>query len=602
VIRLTRRSLAVLTALAATTLAVAASPEFDPVTPAERARFRATPALDDTLRWLDGAAGVAPFVHVTSFGTSGAGRPLTLVVLDREGKFSPEAARAAGRTVVLIQNGIHGGEIDGKDACLLLIRDLVEGRGLGILDGVTVLIVPVLNPDGHERVSQWNRPNQNGPTDGMGFRTNAAGLDLNRDHLKVDSPEIRALLDLVARWRPHLHVDDHVTDGADHGWLLTYAWVEAPQAPPSIDAWLSAHMPAVVDATRTAGFTAGPYVALLDDADPAKGFSSYVGRPWYATGYWPLRNRPSILVENHATEPYEDRVRANRAFLGALLEEIARDPAGLRRAVETAEARTVALGRSDAEPSEVAIAWDVDDARGDTLPLPIREWFFEPSTALGVPILDFRPGALREIEVPWLHRARATVTAPRPRGYAVLPGRPAIEARLAAHDLRVQRWAEPREVAVDEFRVDDVRHAEATYQGRSGARGTVAVRRVTVTLPAGTLWIPADQPDFEVAVQLLEPESPDSLFAWGLLASESERKEYVEPRVLERWVRAAIVEDPVLREDWERAVADETFAADPRARWLWWYRRSPWWDDTVGRLPIFRVPGAPVGPASRTAP
>ena len=601
--RITRAATATLAILVA--LAPALAEEVDFTTPAERAGFRATAPIADTVRYLRSIEAAVPFVRVLDFGRSGAGRPMPLVVVDREGATDPAPARAAGRAIVLIQNGIHGGEIDGKDACLLWLRELAEGRHRDVLEQVTVLIVPALNVDGHEQVSPWNRPNQNGPVDGMGFRTNAAGLDLNRDHLKADSPEIRAVLRLIERWRPDLHVDDHVTDGSDHDWTLTYSWVEAPQAAPSVDAWLRARLPAALQAVRHAGYGVGPYVDLVDRTDPTQGFSSYVGRPWYATGYWPLRNRPSILIENLAYAPYEDRVRANHAFLAGLLRAVAADPASLIEAVTAADARTVARGAADAVPSEIVIAWDFDHTPG-TVRWPVREWSLEPSTALGTPVLEFRAATVRTIDVPWFHVPRATVTAPRPRGYLILPGWPRIEERLAIHGLRVLRFAAAAELDADTFRVTITEPGTGSYQGRIRAPADVVVTRETVRLPAGTLWIPADQPDFEVAVQLLEPESPDSLFAWGFFASASERKEYIEPRILETWVREALSRDESLRATWDAALEDETLAADPAARWLWWYRRTPWWDASVGLLPVLRSP-APVAVAlepwsARTAP
>jgi hypothetical protein len=124
---------------------------------------------------------------------------------------------------------------------------------------------------------------------------------------------------------------------------------------------------------------------------------------------------------------------------------------------------------------------------------------------------------------------------------------------------------------------------------------TATVERLqeSAAVPAGTLWIPADQPHFDVAVQLFEPDAADSLFSWGLLSSALERKEYIEPRVLEPIVRRRLAEDPALAAEWAAALEDPAFAADPGARWLWWYRRTPYWDDTVGRLPVFRALEAP---------
>ena len=326
-------------------------------TVAERSGFAATGTYAETMELLARVAAASPAIEVSSFGRSGEGRELPLVIVSADGAFTPEAAaalaRERGKPVVLVQNGIHAGEIDGKDACLMLLRDVALGRRPELLEAATLLVVPIYNVDGHERVSPYNRPNQNGPVDGMGFRTTSAGLDLNRDHLKLDTTEARAMVGLFNRWRPHLHVDDHVTDGSDHGWVLTWSVAEAPQLHPEVDAWVGEHLPRALAATEAAGHPAGPYVDLVDRANPAAGFSSMVSQPRYATGYYPLRHRPSVLVEMHSTKPYRDRVLANRDFLAALLAEVRAGGRALVTAVAGAEAETVALGGPQAAPSEV---------------------------------------------------------------------------------------------------------------------------------------------------------------------------------------------------------------------------------------------------------
>ncbi len=560
-------------------------------TRAETSRFQATGSYEETLAFLRQLQTHFPSMYLGFYGTSGQGRPLPFVVVSAEKAFTGRKAQRLPKPIVLIQNGIHAGEIDGKDASLLLLRDLALGRHREILDKITLVVLPIYNVDGHERVSPYNRPNQDGPRQGMGFRATANGLDLNRDYLKLSSEEARSLIALVNAWRPHLHVDDHVTDGVDMDWVLTWTWAEAPQAPAPIDAWLRAHMPAVLNATAKAGHKNGPYVDLVDRNDPAKGFNSWVGQPRYSTGYFPLRNRPSVLVEMHSYKPYEQRVKANQAFLVALLEEVARDPASLTKAVADAEAATVALGRPDAPASEVAV--DVESSeQADRIRFPVYAGETKTSVVSGQPLLLFRRGEVREIEVPWIHRPRIVKSLPRPRGYLVLPGWPQIEARLRGHALKVERLMQPAEIEVESMRVAQPKYAPATYQGltRVTPQVTRAVERRKI--PAGALWVPADQPDFEVAVQLLEPEAPDSLLGWGLLSTVFEGKEYVDARVLEG-LATEMLKDPKTAADWQAALKDEKLAGDPQARYQWWFRRTPYWDDTIGLLPYYRVMKGP---------
>jgi hypothetical protein len=216
------------------------------------------------------------------------------------------------------------------------------------------------------------------------------------------------------------------------------------------------------------------------------------------------------------------------------------------------------------------------------------------SVVSGKPLLLFHRGEVREIEVPWIHRPKVVKSLPRPRGYLVLPGWPQIEERLRGHGLRVEKLVKPAEIEAETMRVSDPKPAAASYQGLTRVTARVERAAARRRVPAGSLWVPADQPDFEVAVQLLEPEAPDSLLSWGLLSSLFEGKEYADPRVLEG-LAAGLLKDPKIAADWQAALKDETFAADPQARSQWWYRRTPYWDERIGLLPYLRVMKAPAG-------
>jgi hypothetical protein len=561
------------------------------LTPAEAAGFEATPSYQETLDFLHKLQPRFPEMYLGFYGSSGEGRALPFVIVSKEKAFTGRRAQRLPKPIVLIQNGIHAGEIDGKDASLMILRDLALGRHRELLEAMTLVILPIYNVDGHERVSPYNRPNQNGPVKGMGFRTTTNGLDLNRDHLKLSSSEARALIALVNDWRPHLHVDNHVTDGVDHDWVLTWSYPEAPQIAAPVDAWVRAHLPAALAATGKAGHRNGPYVDLRDRNDPSKGFSSWTGQPRYSSGYFPLRHRPSILVETHSYKPYRQRVLATRDFLLSLLAEVAKDPGGLTKAVAEAEAATVAAGRPDAPPSDVVVSFRESETP-ETIRFPVYAWETAPSVVSGQPQIRYRSGEVKEIDVPWYHRPEVAQTVPRPRGYLVLPGWQQIEERLRGHGLRVGKLSAPVEIEVETMRVSNPDFAAGSYQGLVQVQPQVTRQMERRRIPAGSLWIPADQPDFEVAVQLLEPGAPDSLLAWGLLSSVFEQKEYIDPRVLEGHV-AKMLEDPKIAAEWEAAQKDEKLAGDPRARYLWWYRRTPYWDETVGLLPYVRVLQAP---------
>jgi hypothetical protein len=592
----TRRLLLATLTLTTAHLAGGADVPADLLTRAETSGFRATSSYDETLELLRRLEARSPAVKLSSFGTSEQGRRLPLVVVSKDKAFTAAEARRSSKPIVLLQSGIHAGEIDGKDATLMLLRELALGQRAEILDAMTLLLVPIYNVDGHERVSRFNRSNQDGPEEGMGFRTTARGLDLNRDHLKLDSAEARALVGLVNEWRPHLHVDNHVSNGFDHAWVVGYATAEAPQAAAPVDAWARATLPAVAEATRRAGHPIGPYLELLSSDDPAKGAITPPYRPRYSTGYFALRNRPSILIETHSHKPFRARVLGNHAWMAALLAEVARRPSALVEAVDAAERRTVALGAPDAAPSEAVLRYgpDRDDpgAGGgapDHVRVPLYAWSTATSIVTSGPLTTYERGKLRETDLPWHHTPRVTQAVPRPRGYVVMPGWPAIEERLRAHGLRVEKRTGGADAEVEIMRVMDPKFGATPYQGITAVTSMKVSRQPeTRRIPAGALWVPADQPDFEVAIQLLEPDAPDSLLAWGFLSGIFERKEWIDGPEVERLAQELLKDDKVAAE-WRSALADPAFAKDAAARYLWWSKRTPYWDETIGLMPVYRV-------------
>ena len=561
----------------------------DWLTVAEKSDFRATSSYVQTMDYLHRLEAVAPeLIRVTDFGRSAQGRPLPLVIVSADGAFTPQAAAAAGKPVLLLQSCIHPGEVDGKDATLMILRDIALGRKPELAKPAILLFAPIYNADGHEKVSPYNRSNQDGPIEGTGYRATANGINLNRDFLRLTSPEARAMARLVSTWNPHLHVDNHVTNGSDHAWVLTWLVAEAPQLDPAVDAWVRESLPKVLEKTEAAGHPNGPYVSLVSGSDPTEGMIWDVAQPRYSSGYFPLRNRASILIEMHAHKPFRDRVLANRSFMEELILEAGRSGKELVRAVEAADARITALGRADAEPSDVVVRWSVAE-EGDTLTWPAYEWTVEDSVALGGQRIEYHPGSIREVELSWRHTPVAELALARPRGYIVLAGWPQIEEVVAGHGLQALRLTADTELEVETIRLSDPKLATFPYQG------TVMVEDFTVrrqmerrSIPAGSLWIPADQPNFEIAVQLFEPEAPDSLVRWGAVSSVFERKIYIGTNVLEKLAREMLT-DEAIRRDWVAALDDPEFAANRRARYLWWYRRTPYWDESVGLLPVLRV-------------
>jgi len=559
-------------------------------THAEKTDYRETPTLGETLSFARRLAAASPWVRVTTFGRSGQGRPLPLVVAAKGGTLTPAAARRAGKPVVLVQACIHAGETDGKDAGLALLRDIaVTKTRAALLDRLVLLFIPVYNADGHERRSPFNRMNQNGPAE-MGWRANATNLNLNRDYAKADAPETRAWLRLWDEWRPDLFVDCHVTDGADYRYNVTYQFESGENVHPAVRAWSKAAFERrVVPAAEAAGNLLSPYLSFRDNRDPARGADALLTSPRFATGYAPLaRNRPALLIETHMLKPHRSRVRGTYDLLRATLEEVNRDPAALLRAVQEADRQTEASGRVYDASRGVALSVRLTDRPA---PMLFKGWEArtEPSEISGATRITWGTTP-RDSEIPFYAETRAAVSVAPPLYYVIPPQWSEAAGVLRAHGLMVRRLGAAATLEVESFRFRDVRFAPASFEGRQVARFTSEPVRERRTYPAGSYVVPLAQAAGRVALHLLEPDAPDSLVAWGFFHPVFEQKEYGEDYVLEKLAREMLARDENLKREFEQRLAsDPQFAASPAARLRFFHERSPYWDRQMNLYPVGRL-------------
>ncbi|MFT4249649.1 MAG: M14 family metallopeptidase [Pseudomonas sp.] len=352
--RLTRLALCLL--LIATSLpALSANAELS--TLAERSGFRQTGRYEEVIALCEAFAARYPqAVRCITFGTTPEGRPMRALVASTSGVLDPAAAAQRGLPVVLVQGGIHAGEIEGKDAGFLALREILDGSaGKGVLDKLVLLFVPVFNVDGHERFGAWNRPNQRGPEQ-MGWRTTAQNLNLNRDYVKADAPEMQAMLRLVQAWDPLIAVDLHATDGAqfEHDVSVQVEPVHAGDAVLRRDGarWRDA---VIADLARQGSLPLPYYPSFVTADDPASGFEDSVPPPRFSHGYFLLRNRFGMLVETHSWKPYPVRVRIMRNTILSVLGQGARHGAQWRADALAADARAAQLA-GQPEP----LTWTTD--------------------------------------------------------------------------------------------------------------------------------------------------------------------------------------------------------------------------------------------------
>jgi hypothetical protein len=560
-------------------------------TVAERSGYTRTGRYEEVERLCTAYATQWPqAVRCFEFGRTPEGRPMMALVASRAAGLTPAEAAARGLPVVLIQGGIHAGEIDGKDAGFLALREILENKiSPGLLEQIALVFVPVFNVDGHERFGRWNRPNQVGPEE-MGWRVTAQNLNLNRDYMKAAAPEMQAMLRLLDAWDPILYVDLHVTDGAQ------YEYDVANLVEPFIggDPALQPLGRALMDDTN-ARVTAGGglplpfyfYPSLRDGNDPASGFAMDAYPPRYSTGYWALRNRFAMLVETHSWKDYRTRVRVTHDIFVAVADLTARDGRAWLEAAHESDQKARALGGTAVE-----LAYKTTE-RHHTIDFRGYAYTHEPSAVSGSVALHYDPKVPQIWHIPLYDEMVAAVEETAPTGgYIVAPAHAAwVAERLALHGIEarlVEKNLGPK--SVEEFRADKVDFSAKPFEGRTmvalSGKWTSAERSIA----QGSLFVPIAQPKARLVMSLLEPRAPDSLVSWGYFNAHFEAKEYMEDYVAEEVARQMLASRPEIAAEFEERLAkDPQFAKDPTARLDFFRRRHPSWDDRLNVYPVTRV-------------
>jgi hypothetical protein len=557
-------------------------------TVAERSGFARTGRFEEVQRLCAAFAAAWPKqVRCVEFGRTPEQRPMLALVVSGDGTLTAAAARTRARPVVLMQGGIHAGEIDGKDAGFQALREILQGTVLpGVLNRVTFVFVPVVNVDGHERVSRSNRPNQTGPEE-VGWRVTSQNLNLNRDYVKAEAPEMQAMLRLLNDWDPILYADLHVTDGAQFEHDVSFNVAPTLVGDAGLRAAANGLLRTLLQAlTEHGSLPLDFYPSLLRDDDPSSGFAVNVGPPRFSHEYWGGRRRIGVLVETHSWKPYPVRVKVTRQTILTMLAAAAEHGPAWREAVTAADERATRIGGS-----AVALSWRPTE-RTRTIDFRGYAYRREPSAVSGRLMTRYDPATPQIWRVPLFDEIVPAVTVEAPRGGYVVPAGQAalVAAKLAIHGIesRVLVAAVPR-AALQTFRATKVTLGTSTFEGRTAATLTGAWAAETRDVPAGSLFVPIAQPNAWLLMSLLEPTAPDSLGAWGFLNVAFERREYMEGYVAEQWAREAMAKDDALRQAFEKRLAeDPAFVRDPAARLDFFYRRHPAFDERLNLYPIYR--------------
>ncbi len=563
-----------------------------------RADFRAT--FDHS-----GGRRTGPYAEALALAESIAQRWPEAVTLHPYGK-TPEGRtmlalavgrgdlRAAGRPVLFFQAGIHPGEIEGKDAGFRVLVELLEERRLpGCLDQLTLLFIPALNADGHERSTANNRPNQRGPEE-MGWRTTAQNLNLNRDYTKIDAPEMAQVLRLMQEWDPVLFCDIHATDGAQFEHDVSLLIDCAAVAPAPLRQQGEALQVALMAQLTAQGHQpVSFYPSLRQGDDPASGFDLWVLAPRYSNGYWgTMRQRLSVLVETHSWRPYDYRVQTVEHILHGLIALALQHGKAWLAATQAADVAACALGGS-----QVPLTYDVSSKHR---PLAFAGYAYTrtQSPVSGRLRTQYDESKPETWTVPYYDELQPACTVTAPKGGYVVPAAYAalMAPKLMLHGISFEVLTAERASHLPPtwtFRPTSFTFAAEPFEGRTRLSATGAWQQEAWPAGGGSLFVPIAQARARLVLHLFEPTAPDSFLAWGFFNGHFERKEHMEGYVAEAEAEVMLKDPAVAAAFAAKLATDPAFAASGDQRLDWFYRRHPSWDQAYALYPIIRLEAVP---------
>jgi hypothetical protein len=529
-------ALLLILAFAAAPLAAQTAPDNGPLTAAEASQYKSTSLYKDVMDFIHALQARSPFIRVETLGRTAEGRDIPLLVLADPPVFSPLDPKRDGRVVVYIQANIHPGEVEGKEASLMLARDILLKKKPDVLDKLVVLIAPDFNADGNEKINQNNRPQQNGPENGVGVRTDALNLDLNRDAIKLESPEMQGTVrNVLNRWDPALAMDLHTTDGFFHEEPVTFAWAPIPAGDPDIRAFMRDKLQvAVEDRMRTVHKIAAIlYGEPRDYRDFSKGFESFGFQPYFFTNYVGLRNRLSILNENYNHADFKTRVQGCYDLLESVLFYVRANAGEVLRLVTEADRKAVARGLNPTAQDRFGLTFEPKPLERK-LTINIYEMEIIPREG-SYPEMR-QTDRKKTLVLPFYGDFEVKTSVAFPAGYFIAVPDETLIGKLRQHGLVVQRLAQPVSAEVEAFRPKEIKTSARPFQGHWMDQVKGDYVPVKKDFPAGTYFVPTGQPLGSLAATLLEPGYEGGLLTWN----------YLDKYLVPEWSRS-LAECPVYR-------------------------------------------------------
>ncbi|MFT6705883.1 MAG: hypothetical protein ACJATF_000707 [Flavobacteriales bacterium] len=522
-------------------------------------------------------------LQVNEIGMTDSGFPLHEVVLSQEEDFDPASIQEKGKTVLMINNAIHPGEPCGVDASMLLIRDYLDNRKKrDLLKNLVIVVVPVYNIGGAINRNGTSRANQNGPLS-YGFRGNAKNLDLNRDFIKCDSRNARTFNQLFHKWNPDVFVDNHTSNGADYQYTMTLIATEDAKMDAGLAGYMNEKMlPRLYKDMADTKWEMTPYVNAIDGT-PDKGIMDFLDYPRHSSGYAALFDCISFMPETHMLKPYKDRVQSTYAFMDVMIKLLDDDHQVLKETRKKAIQNTKNKNTFDLD-------WTLDKESKTTLNFKGYLANYKPSDISGKERLFYDRNQPYTKDIPYYKTYKSTKNIKRPMAYIIPQGYQEIIERLEWNGVKTYQLTEDFETKVELYRIKEFKTGEQPYEGHYLHRNvTIDTFQTEWPYYKGDYIVFVNQPANRYIVETLEPQGPDSFFAWNFFDGILQQKEYFSSYVFEDLAAAYLKENPALQAELDaKKATDLDFANNASAQLYFIYKNSPHYERTHRVYPVGR--------------
>ncbi|RKY88778.1 hypothetical protein DRQ09_02390 [candidate division KSB1 bacterium] len=484
------------------------------LTVAEKSNFTETSRYKDVIGFLSTLQALSQNIKITCIATTAEGRDIPMAILGNPPLVNPITAKESGKPVVLLMANIHAGEVEGKEASLMLMREILTGSLGYVLDSINLLVIPLFNADGNEKISPRNRRSQNGPSGGVGIRYNGQNLDLNRDYIKLESYEVKGLVNVFNEWDPAIFVDQHTTDGSYHQEPVTYSGPLNPVGNKDIFnyVWKNLLPEITKNMKEKDNVMSIPYGNYMDYRNVEKGWSTFSHLPRFGTNYYGLRNRMSILVENYAYADFKTRVYGCYSLLKNLVIFASSHSDEILLLIKKVDYETIKKGMNPTNNYVFGKSFDLGTFEK---PVTINGYEFEViKTERGYPRLK-RKNVKKVYTLPYYAKYSIKESIPMPFGYIIPEYCKEIIPKLKQHGVIVQKLVKPVNLEVQAFKIKSIESSKNIYQGHhlNTLKGEYEI--LNRNFPAGTFFVGIDQPIAPLVAYLLEPESDDGLCVWN---------------------------------------------------------------------------------------